>query len=154
MARGGARNRSGPQADPSSGRSDQRGFRLDALPSEGHKGRAPKFPLPSGSKRELELWAWAWKTPQAEAWARESWRWYAVAMWVRTSVICEGEEATAADKNSVHRFADQIGMTPAGLKENGWKVAADEVASKRATPEFEDDDDDPRSRFTVIQGAG
>lgn len=38
MASGGERNRSGPQADPNSGRSERRGFRLDALPAEGHKG--------------------------------------------------------------------------------------------------------------------
>jgi hypothetical protein len=47
-------------------------------------------------------------------------------------VICESADATAADKNSLHRFADQIGLTPAGLRENGWKIAADQLAEKRA----------------------
>ncbi len=99
MARGGARNRSGPQADPSSARSDRRGVSLSALPSEGYRGEVPGFPLlrrnvmrweygEKGSKfqvvdedateliaeREAELWAWAWTTPQAVAWAREPWR--------------------------------------------------------------------------------
>ncbi len=55
-----------------------------------------------------------------------------MALWVRTAAVCESGDATAADKNSLHRFADQIGLTPAGLKENGWKIAADEVAAKRA----------------------
>ncbi|GMA26186.1 hypothetical protein GCM10025864_39450 [Luteimicrobium album] len=77
--------------------------------------------------REAELWEWAWRTPQAAAWAREPWRWQTVAMWVRTFVVCEGDEATAADKGSVHRFADQIGLTPAGLKENGWAIAAAQI---------------------------
>lgn len=155
MPRGGARNRSGPPPDPNSGRSDRRGFTLTALPSEGYTLPAPVFPLPEtqvyrefyedGKKvreldddataarreRELELWTWVWSTPQACAWSMQRWRWHAVAMWVRTSALCESPEATAADKNSLHRFADQIGMTPAGLKENGWAIAADELAAKR-----------------------
>jgi hypothetical protein len=155
MPRGGARNRSGPPPDPKSGRSDRRGFRLDALPAEGHRGEAPNFPLPNAVSRELELWEWAWRTPQAAAWNREPWRWQMVGMWVRTMVVCESHEATAADKNSLHRFADQIGMTPAGLKENGWKIAADEVGAKRAdaVPAVEDDPDDVRGRLTVVRDA-
>ena len=157
MARGGARNRSGPQADPSSARSERRGFKLTALPAEGFAGEVPVWPLPArqvffelfvdGQKvrevdedatqdvaaRELELWEWVWRTPQACAWSMpaERWRWHSVAMWVRTAVLCESSDATAADKNSLHRFADQIGLTPAGLRENGWAVAADEVAERR-----------------------
>ena len=63
----------------------------------------------------------------------EAWRLMTVAMWVRTFVICESDTGTAADKSSLHRFADQIGMTTAGLAEMGWKVAVDEVAAKAAT---------------------
>lgn len=122
MSRGGARNRSGPQPDPTSARSAKRDIALRTLPSEGYQGDAPAFPLPLPLNREVELWKWAWTTPQACAWATEQWRWPQVAMWVRTFVTCEGEGAQAADKNALHRFADQIGMTPAGLKENGWKI--------------------------------
>lgn len=179
MPRGGARNRSGPPPDPNSGRSDRRGLRLDALPAEGYDGDPPPFPLPkikvfdfyfedkqrvkefdadateARYDREVELWALTWRTPQAAAWVREPWRWQTVAMYVRTMVVCESGEATAADKNSVHRFADQIGLTPAGLKENGWKIATDEVAAKRAlvVMEPEEDADDVRGRLSVIQGA-
>ncbi len=46
-----------------------------------------------------------------------------IAMWVRTYVVCEGSNASSADKNSLHRFAEQIGFTDAGLKMMGWKVA-------------------------------
>lgn len=155
MGSGGARNRSGPMADPESGRSERRGFKLDALPVKGFRGAIPKFPLSrpvvywihedeDGKRvrevdedatalrvaRELELWKWAWRTPQAVAWKEEPWRWYSVAMWVRTAVVCESPEATAADKNSLHRFADQIGLTPAGLRENGWKISVDTVEQK------------------------
>ena len=148
MSRGGARNRSGPRPDPNSLRSARRGLSLTALPAEGYDGDAPKFPLPpllvhdvwfesrvrrreldqdatdARYERELELWAALWRTPQAVAWAREPWRSQAVAMYVRTMALCESGSATAADRNSLHRFADQIGMTPAGLVENGWKIAA------------------------------
>ncbi len=158
MGSGGARNRSGPAVDPNSGRSDARGVRFDALPAQGYDGLIPGFPLPARvvlrwvsdgksrwqevdadasemvADRERDLWAWAWRTPQAAAWAKpsESWRLHSIAMWVRTFVVCESSEATAADKNSLHRFADQIGLTPAGLKENGWAVAQDQVSAKRA----------------------
>lgn len=131
MSRGGARNRSGPQPDPNSGRSDRRGYKLTALPAAGYDGETPNWPLPIQSAREAEVWADAWTTPQACAWSIQSWRWRSVALWVRWSVRMEDPEAPAALGNVVVRLADQIGMTPAGLKENGWAIAADEVAVKR-----------------------
>ncbi|MFY1588980.1 hypothetical protein ACN267_31320 [Micromonospora sp. WMMD734] len=75
-----------------------------------------------------------------------------MAMWVRTSVICESAKATAADKNALHRFADQIGLTPAGLKENGWAIAADQLAEKRADVPVEPADD-VRGRLRVVPNA-
>ena len=156
MASGGARNRSGPQADPSSGRSDARGLSYDQLPSEGRKGKPPtEWPLadpqiyievivngkPSKEldaeesavrkDAELALWEQVWTYPQAVAWEREPWRWNIVAMWVRTFLTASGPEAKAADKTALHRFGDQLGLTPAGLKENGWQIVRDEVASRR-----------------------
>lgn len=178
MTKGGARNRSGPQPDPASGRSDRRGFSLQALPAEGYDGGAPQYPLremtvyetvvdeegvrrrsPNDEatkefrEREAELWEWAWTLPQACAWVREQWRWHTVAMWVRTAVVCEGPDAQAADKNSLHRFADQIGMTPAGMRENGWAIAADEVEKRRGEVD-EEPEEDPRTRLTVVSNGG
>lgn len=131
---GGARNRSGPPADPNSARSDRRGYKLTSLPAEGYGGPVPDFPLPSASDRELEVWASLWRTPQACAWSMpsESWRTPVVAMYVRTLVRCEDPEAPAALLGQLHRFADQIGMTTAGLAEMGWAVARDEVGEKAA----------------------
>ena len=132
MPRGGARNRSGPAADPTSGRSDRRSYKLTALPAEGYRGPVPDFPLPDPSDRELEVWESAWRTPQACAWSlpSESWRQRTVALWVRVSVRCEDPQAGAAMLGQLHRFADQIGMTTAGLAEMGWSVAKDEVGEK------------------------
>lgn len=161
MSKGGSRNHSGPPPDPKSGRSDRRGYKLNDLPNEGYDGDVPDFPLSRHrvyrweyedkrrfqvvdedasalfDEREAELWAWAWRTPQACAWSMPSnaWRLHTIAMWVRTFVICESSEGTAADKSSLHRFADQVGLTPAGLKENGWAIAVDEVAARAAEHE-------------------
>jgi hypothetical protein len=158
MARGGARNRSGPQPDETSARSEQRGVVFTALPAEGYAGDPPEFPLPLASGREIEVWEEAWSTPQAAAWSVQPWRWRAVAMWVRWSVRMEAEDASAALGNVVIRYADQIGLTPAGLKENGWKIAEDDLAAKRHAKDDdldEDDAEDVRSRFTVLtSGAG
>lgn len=133
MTSGGRRNRSGPAADPTSGRSDQRNFSLTALPAEGFSGDVPEFPLPDPSDRELEVWATAWRTPQACAWSMpsEAWRARTVALWVRTTVRCEAPDARSALLGQLHRFADQIGMTTAGLAEMGWQIAADELAARR-----------------------
>lgn len=152
MARGGARNRSGPKPDEKSGRSDRRGVVFTALPAEGYDGAPPEFPLPDAAIRELDVWAEAWATPQAAAWSVQSWRWRAVAMWVRWSVRMEAEDASAALGNVVIRYADQIGLTPAGMKENGWKIAEDDLAAKRQGKDepVEDDVDDVRSRFAVV----
>lgn len=135
MAQGGARIRSGPAPDPNSARSDQRGYSVTALPAQGYSGPVPDFPLPKPTDRELEVWAWAWRTPQACAWSlpSEAWRLRTVAMWVRMSVKCEAPDVSAPNLAQLHRFADQVGMTTAGLAEMGWRVAVDEVGAKRAT---------------------
>jgi hypothetical protein len=96
-----------------------------------------------------------WRTPQAEA-GRASRGAGRRSRCGSAPALCESADATAADKNSLHRFADQIGMTPAGLKENGWKIATDEVAAKRTptpAPAVEDDPDDVRGRLTVVRDA-
>lgn len=176
VTKGGSRNRSGPQADPNSLRSAERKIVLNALPSEGYQGPAPAFPLgrrnvyrwesnegvryqavdkeasDEVAEREADMWVWAWSTPQACAWALESWRWPIIAMWVRTFVVCESSEATAADKGSLHRFADQVGLTPAGLRENGWAIARDEISAKAAEKKTGAARISARSRMTVVDG--
>jgi hypothetical protein len=163
VASGGARARSGPSADMTSARSESRGLRYEALPSQGYAGEVPEFPLPrlevtstyfdEGQKctgvddaasterfsRENELWCWAWRTPQAAAWALESWRWQSVADWVRMKAHCETGDASAADRTGLLRLQEQIGLTPSGLKLNGWAIARDEVAPRRAEKESESD---------------
>lgn len=148
MSRGGARNRSGPQPDPNSLKSDKIGRKFERLPIGGYSGEVPEFPLPDPSQRELDLWGWAWRQPQAAAWVRESWRWDAVALWVRYRVRMEQDEASAALANVVVRYADQIGMTPAGLKENGWIIGAEDVDEER--PKQASGSGQARARLKVV----
>jgi hypothetical protein len=143
MARGGSRNRSGPQPVEGSRTSDRKGYTLTALPPAGYDGEAPAFPLPLASARELEVWAQAWTTPQACAWSLEPWRHRTVALWCRWSVRMEAGDASAALGNVVVRFADQIGLTPAGLKENGWKIADPKPAEAAS--------DEPAASVTSIK---
>ena len=144
MPRGGARNRSGPQPDPNSERSEKRrkagekilGHRFGRLPRAGFTGRVPAWPLTTpATTREREVWKDAWRTPQAAAWATEPWRHRTVALWVRSSVRCEEPDAAASLLAATIRLADQIGMTPAGLRENGWEI--EEAPGSRAQPEPE-----------------
>lgn len=154
--RGGSRNRSGPPPDPRSGRSDRRGLGFEKLPAHGHMGPIPDFPLPKMLRyrwefedkrrfqvldegatdryrdRELEVWAEVWRTPQAAAWDTQTWRWSTIAEFCRLKTVVEGEpDANAALVAQLHRYRDQVGLTPAGLRENGWIIAYDEVAAQR-----------------------
>lgn len=151
MTKGGARNRSGPQVDPRSGRSDSRGLKFTALPSEGFDGDVPEFDLPDATDRELEVWADLWATPQAAAWAAESWRIRTVALYCRWSVRSEGD-VPAAFLGQVHRLGDQIGLTPAGLRENGWAIAADEVTEKRTEKTAPEGKAAPARRLRSVNG--
>lgn len=150
MTKGGSRNRSGPQPDPTSGRSEARGLSFTDLPREGYKGTVPVCPLPDVSGRELDVWSLVWSYPQGAAWAAEPWRQLAVSQYVRLAVRAEDPEAPASLVASLHRFADQIGLTPAGLRENGWAIAKDEVGEKRQTRKAPADTSKPVRRLRAV----
>ncbi|HEY4751644.1 MAG TPA: hypothetical protein VIH37_00055 [Candidatus Limnocylindrales bacterium] len=146
MPKGGARIKSGPPPDPTSERSERRGYRLDRLPAAGYDGPVPDFPLPGASERELEVWQREWRTPQACAWSMptEHWRWPKIAWWVRLTVRCEAPDAPATLVAPLLRIADDIGMTTAGLAAMGWTIVADlEVAPE---PQAQPEDEEPAPR--------
>ena len=149
MPSGGARNRSGPGKDPNSGRSDRLGFKLTALPSEGYAGPVPDFPLPGVTDRELEVWTSLWSTPQACAWSMQSWRWLSIADLVRLQVRGEARDAPVNIATVVRQLRADLGLTPAGLKENGWAIAADELAERRS-----DRTERPKSSRDRMKAAG
>lgn len=154
MPSGGARNRSGPPPDPTSGRSDRRGFSLTALPNEGYRGSIPEFPLPGALERELTVWGSLWRTPQACAWARESWRWPNVADLVRLQVRGEALDAPVNIATVVRQLRADLGLTPAGLKENGWAIAAADIepAEAQGEPSAPSKPRSSRDRLSVVGG--
>lgn len=154
MASGGARNRSGPKPAEESARSEARGYTLTALPAN-YIGPIPDFPLSNALAREVELWNEKWSGPHGAAWSQpsEAWRHHTVALWVRTAVRCEDPDAPAALLGQLHRFADQSGLTTAGLAEMGWKVAVDETAGKR-DPESPERPSSSRDRMALVPSDG
>ena len=54
--------------------------------------------------------------------------------------------------DQLHHFADQIGMTTAGLAEMGWKVAVDALAEKREERAVEPVRRSSRDRMSVVNG--
>jgi hypothetical protein len=145
MAKGGARVRSGPEKDPTSGRTEKLGgVSVTALPSEGYKKRAPAFPLPqikretqaaskSFRSREIAIWREVWKTPQAAAWSLDSWRWPTVGEFCRIKAAVELDpDSNAALLSRLREYRNEIGLSPDGLRANGWAIAANEVAQQAA----------------------
>lgn len=175
MAKGGARNRSGPSFNPESTRSELRGISLNKLPSEGFDGAVPEFPIPPFEvlrkykddqgelvveidseatdkfrSREIEVWLEAWRSPQATAWITEPWRWATIAEYCRIKVQVE-QTLNATLTAQLHRFRDQIGLSPAGMKENGWQIgqsAQNDDDVKRG------ESSSSRDRFKVVGADG
>lgn len=120
------------------------------------------FPLPTMNvgdessevveKRELELWKRLWRYPQAAVWSVEKWRQDAVAHYVRMSVRVEGPGSKAADVNAMLRLRDEIGLTPVGMRANGWVIAPDEVKEKREAVQSEETAQAQRAGFKVVRG--
>ena len=154
MPRGGARVNSGPPPDPNALRRDRKQDRdgWTSLPAEGRKGEAPSWPLAGlteppikndtareayavalieRAERELDLWRALWATPQAVVWERLGWT-VEVAMYVRLVVAAERTAETKALAEA-RMWSDRLGLNPAAMLRNRWRVVEDEVAAKRGT---------------------
>ena len=147
MPSGGARARSGPQPDPNSARSEKRGAAKQAagvtLPANGYDGAVPKFPLPameresepvttSLRRREMAIWREIWNTPQAHQWAKEPWRWGTIAQFARMSAVVErNPDSNAALLSRLREWRNEIGLSPDGLRMNGWTIVVDQLSERR-----------------------
>ncbi len=130
MARGGARSRNGRYPDPNSLR---RNFSYEYLDSGAWDGKPPRWPVPAirdsegvetaVSKRAKQVWRDVWKFPQAVKWVEDPWRWPALAEYCLMVATVQREPGgSAALIAQLHRYRDQLGLSPAGLKENGWQI--------------------------------
>lgn len=150
MPRGGARSKSGPAPKLDSGRSDRRGLKVTTLPATGCRRKPPTFPMASPTQMEAfaevdpnvlaeleaieeRIWTDTWKLPQAVAWHAEPWRKYVVAQWTRAAAICETPLAKAADRTSMLRLQEEIGLTATGLARNGWTIGTPEPKDAKPT---------------------
>jgi hypothetical protein len=148
MPKGGARVNSGPPPDPNALRRDRASDRdgWTMLPSGGRTADAPAWPLLSHrgmasdvdthtaavatDERELVVWRDAWRTPQACAWERLGWS-LDVALYVRHFVAAEAGDMKAAGE--VRQWSDRLGLNPAAMLRNRWRVVEDELGQRRAT---------------------
>jgi hypothetical protein len=116
------------------------------LPAAGYAGTVPDFPLPAvplyetyfadGQKvreldeaasvefRDLEtdLWADLWRKPQAAAWDSLGLK-FQVAAYTRAFLESVKADAVAGLKTTVLRMETELGLSIAGMRQNGWRIA-------------------------------
>lgn len=99
---------------------------------------------------ELEVWSSVWRTPQASVWEQQGWL-RDVAQYVRHKVL--GELGSLKDATEARQWSDRLGLNPAAMLRNRWRVAADEVAAHRAAPAVAGRTS-ARDRFKVVPDGG
>lgn len=147
---------SGPAPNPQSRRqSGAQAHTWIELPAEGFAGPIPEWPLvtneastahllndpPKANKkiplytdasrldgREKHHWAKVWRLPQAAAWAING-SGYDVALYVRCLV--KGEFGDLDSVKEARMWSDRLGLNPAAMLKNRWRVRGDEVAEQR-----------------------
>ena len=126
----GARTVSGPPPDPNSRRQQtkaQASGWLD-LPANGRTGPVPTWPFAKTLDGEIEVWESLWASPQSVAWEALAVSPRDVATYVRFSVL--GEESKDA-ANEARQWSDRLGLNPAAMLRNRWRIKADELQEKR-----------------------
>ena len=117
----------------------------------------PVWPLSTGSDVsgiEADLWALVWRKPQAAMWVSLGLR-FQVAAYVRAFVLStDGEDATAGLKAAVLRMEDGLGISPKGMNVLRWKIAPDEVGSRRAVVAPKAKRSSARERLKVLNAGG
>lgn len=91
------------------------------LPAEGFAGPVPGWPFEPTDAAEVAMWDELWSKPQAAEWARLGLT-YQVAAYVRAFVESTAAEASAGLKTAVLRMEVELGISPSGMKQNGWLI--------------------------------
>lgn len=140
MPSGGARARSGPEADPNA----LRRFRKDdqkswvELDPAGYRGPVPEYPFaesefahPSDAlNAEQEMWAKLWRKPQAAMWAKLGME-NSLAMYVRSFLEASKPDAPASLRTAVLRMEGELGVSIIGMRGLRWRLKADDLAERR-----------------------
>jgi hypothetical protein len=144
----------GPTPNPNSRRQtgNQAHTWLD-LPAEGYDGTVPDWPLSEPSVAEDAMWSRYWRKPQAAAWARIGLV-DEVALYVRLFLVGSGIEAPDVKAaTEARQIGDRLGLNPAAMLKNRWRVRADEVGQARETKAQETGAEKARRRLKVADGA-
>ena len=126
----GARTVSGPPPDPNSRRQQtkaQASGWID-LPAGGREGDAPAWPFRECAPGEIEAWEELWRSPQAVAWEALAVSTRDVATYVRFSILGELDAKAA---NEARQWSDRLGLNPAAMLRNHWRIKGDDLEQKR-----------------------
>jgi hypothetical protein len=82
------------------------------------------------AERESVLWLAVWATPQAVAWQRMGWT-HEVALYVR--LLVRAEWGDPRSMTEVRQWSDRLGLNPAAMARNRWRIVADQTAERRAS---------------------
>lgn len=145
---------------------------VTSLPMAGFSGRVPAFPLPkigrgiTGDgranraatdgfrKREMEIWREVWKTPQAAAWSIDPWRWPTVAEFCRIKAAVELDpDSNAALLSRLREYRNEIGLSPDGMKANGWAISRDQVTPRAEKKAAAKTTAKPQRRLRSVSGS-
>ena len=90
------------------------------------------FQVAEQESRERALWGELWRSAQAAAWHAKvgSGGVRDVAQYVRHKVLAE--LGSMEDAREARQWSDRLGLNPAAMLRNRWRVAADQVGDRRA----------------------
>lgn len=123
MARGGARNRSGPAPDPNALHRARDGKEWTRLPAAGRTASPPDWPaeVTEPDIAELALWNRLWAMPQALVWEADRCH-DLVAFYVRTYLEAMKPHAGAQARTFVKQLSSELLLTPASLMSGRYVV--------------------------------
>ncbi|MFZ4843943.1 hypothetical protein [Mycetocola saprophilus] len=82
---------------------------------------------------ELAFWADLWAKPQGFAWYQLGLK-YQVAAYVRAYIESVEADASAGLKTAVLRMETELGISIAGMRQNGWNISAPETKDTAKPP--------------------
>lgn len=147
MAKGGARSRSGPPADPDAMRRAGAGGQWETIPSDAKASKIPEWPLTEATEREMELWDNLWVRPQSVLWERNSQE-LEVALLCRRLAESEQHESKVALGTLVRQMMDSLLLTIPAMRSARVKIADSGPVSRPAATSRES----AKSRMKVVNG--
>jgi len=87
-------------------------------------GEPPVWPFEPNGSDEVDMWNRLWRKPQAFMWDRLGLG-DQVAAYVRAYTESTEPEATAGLKTAVLRMETELGISVAGMRQNGWRISAE-----------------------------